>query len=99
MGKYWWYDMYSYQLTGLRTCETGLNVCSLTFYMQLHVYYIYCLRSLLGTQFATTVEWKEEHKQHEKTFDISDGLHHNWIPAGKLHSIQLLWIYKVYEHI
>ena len=54
---------------------------------------------ILGTPFATTVEWREEHKQHEKNCDISDGLHHNWIPGGKLHSIQLLWICKVYVHV
>ena len=45
---------------------------------------------ILGTQTATTVECREEHKQHGKTCDITGGLHHNGIPAGKLHSIQLL---------
>ena len=94
MGEYQWYDMYSYQLIGLRTCETGFHVCSLTFYIQLHVYYIYCLRSLLGTQVDKAVEWRE-HKQHEETCDITDGLHYNGIPAGKSHSVQLLWICTV----
>jgi len=48
--------MYSYQLTSLRTCETGFHVCSITFYIQLHVYCIYCLRLLLGTQVTTPEE-------------------------------------------
>jgi len=33
--------MYSYQLSGRGTCETGFLVCSLTFCVQSHVYYIY----------------------------------------------------------
>jgi hypothetical protein len=94
-----WHVEYNYQLTSLRTCEIGFHICSLRIYLQLHVYHIYCLRLLSGTQVATAVQWTEEHKQHEKTCDISDGLHHYWIAAGKLQSFQLLVIFTVYWHV
>ena len=47
--------MYIYKLTGLRTCENVYHVSYVTFYVQSHMCSIYCLRSHLGTQVATTV--------------------------------------------